>query len=114
MIFTVKKEVNKQIELARNSGIIGSNLEAEIIINCNPKIHKILNSLQPELKFLLITSTVKLKESLEHNLLINVTNSKHSKCERCWHREATVEEDGLCKRCKINITTMEGELRKYA
>lgn len=114
VIFSVKKEVNKQIELARNSGIIGSNLEAEITINCDPKIYKILNSLQPELKFLLITSTVKLETSSEHNLLINVTNSKHSKCERCWHREVTVDENGLCKRCKINTTTMEGELRKYA
>ena len=114
IILLVRKEVNKQIEIARNAGDIGAPLEAEVTIYCNLEIFTVLNQLCSELKFLLITSetTLILKETVTIEVIVNCSNNK--KCARCWHRVITVDEQSLCDRCKINLTTTGGETRIYA
>jgi isoleucyl-tRNA synthetase len=114
IILLVRKEVNKQIEIARNAGDIGAPLEAEITIYCNLEIFTVLNQLCSELKFLLITSetTLILKDTVTIEVIVNCSNNK--KCARCWHRVTIVDEQSLCDRCKINLTTTGGETRIYA
>ncbi len=114
IILSVRKEVNKQIEIERNSERIGSPLEADVIINCNSEVFKVLNSLQEELKFMLITSTTKiiLDETQKFSVIVRCSNNP--KCARCWHRVKKVDDVCLCDRCKINLTTKDGEIRIYA
>ena len=52
----VREAVNKEIENQRNEGKIGSALEAEVYLYCGPDLHKMLDALDDELRFILITS----------------------------------------------------------
>jgi isoleucyl-tRNA synthetase len=118
-VLLIRKEVNKQIEIARGDGTLGSQLEAEVVINCNQAIYQLLEAIQDDLKFVFITSNTNLvlDESLAagtEGFAVQVSCSQHPKCSRCWHRVAGVDEQGLCARCKINLTTQAGETRIYA
>lgn len=115
IILVVRKEVNKQIEVERNAGNIGSGLEAEVAIRCNLEIFEVLNTLQSELKFLLITSSTKIiLDENQSSFYVTVNCSSNPKCARCWHRVTTIDDKCLCDRCKINLTTANGETRIYA
>jgi isoleucyl-tRNA synthetase len=118
-VLLIRKEVNKQIEIARNAGRIGSQLEAEVIVNCNQEIYQLLEVLHQELKFIFITSNTKiaLDKSLAtgvEGFSVQVSCSQQPKCARCWHRVAGIDEQSLCARCKVNLTTQDGETRIYA
>ncbi len=122
IVLTIRKEVNKQIELIRNNNQIGSSLEAEVTIHCNSEIFKILTSIQDlpkEFKFILITSSAEIildqtlnNDPIGFNITINCSNNP--KCARCWHRVKNLNNEQLCYRCTTNITTEQGETRMYA
>jgi isoleucyl-tRNA synthetase len=77
--------------------------------------HAALATLGDDLRFVLITSaaTVKAGDALS----VDVTPSKHRKCERCWHWRADVGSDSahpsLCGRCVANLFGA-GEPRQFA
>ncbi|AYO56142.1 isoleucine--tRNA ligase [Acinetobacter wuhouensis] len=125
-LITVKSAVNKQIEAARNAKLIGSNLSAKVELWANPELKAVLDQLGDELRFVLITSTVIVKDfdaaqgeatDLE-GLRVQVSAAEGEKCVRCWHVLPDVnthlEHPGLCARCIINLPTGQGEERKYA
>lgn len=126
-IRAVRDAVNKEIENQRNAGKIGSALEAEVSLYCGPNLKRILDALENELRFVLITSSAKVIP--EHagpldavvtdvpGLSLKIEASKQPKCERCWHRLSDVGANpdfpGICNRCVENISG-KGEVRKYA
>ena len=125
-LISVKSAVNKQIEAARNAKLIGSNLSAKVELWANPELKTVLDQLGDELRFVLITSTVIVKDfdaaqgettDLE-GLRVQVSAAEGEKCARCWHVLPDVnthlEHPGLCARCIINLPTGQGEERKYA
>lgn len=130
-IRSVRDAVNKEIENLRNEGKIGSALEADVQLYCEPELKAQLDKLHDELRFVLITSHAKvhLKEEMKNvsqkdmtqteipGLSITVLPLSVSKCERCWHRCADVGTHAihptLCLRCVENIEG-EGEVRKFA
>ena len=127
-VLEIKKLVSKYLEEKRVENIIGSSLDADVVINCSESLYKILSIFDKELKFIFITSNVtlnKIKENEIHNaieinnhkLVINVENSKNNKCERCWHKCITVGKNNnynnICERCIENVYK-NGEIRKYA
>ena len=125
-LITVKSAVNKQIEAARNAKLIGSNLSAKVELWANPELKAVLDQLGDELRFVLITSTVIVKDfdaaqgettDLE-GLRVQVSAAEGEKCARCWHVLPDVNthaaHPGLCARCIINLPTGQGEERKYA
>lgn len=125
-LIMVKSAVNKQIEAARNAKLIGSNLSAKVELWANPELKAVLDQLGDELRFVLITSTVIVKDfdaaqgeatDLE-GLRVQVSAAEGEKCARCWHVLPDVnthlEHPGLCARCIINLPTGQGEERKYA
>ncbi len=122
----VKTAVNKAMESARNEGVIGGSLQAEVTLYCDASLRKMLEKLGDELRFVLITSAVKLEnmaggaaaQSTElDNLEITITASQGSKCARCWHHRedvgAVAAHPELCYRCVDNIEG-DGEQRFYA
>ncbi|MGX5202311.1 isoleucine--tRNA ligase [Aliikangiella sp. IMCC44632] len=123
LIDAVKTECNKAIESHRKQSVVGSSLEAELILYANDEIAKVLEKLQDELRFVLITSQAKVVrgeggEATEiDGLGIALTASPHAKCDRCWHRREDVgsvaEHPLLCGRCVSNVDG-EGEQRQYA
>jgi isoleucyl-tRNA synthetase len=112
-----RAQVTKQLEDVRVSGAIGSPLQAEVAVKAAPEKFALLDSLDDELKFLLITSSATIAKVLQASEeSISVTPSSHAKCERCWHYEADVgrnaEHPEICGRCVTNLYGA-GETRKF-
>ncbi|HYD97712.1 MAG TPA: isoleucine--tRNA ligase [Noviherbaspirillum sp.] len=114
----LRASVTKQLEEVRVAGGIGSSLQAEVEIKASGARHAMLASLGDDLKFVFITSQVKLTEvagEAEEGVL--VTPSAHQKCERCWHYRADVgahaDHPGICGRCVSNLFG-DGEKRTFA
>ncbi|MBT5216424.1 MAG: isoleucine--tRNA ligase, partial [Gammaproteobacteria bacterium] len=123
-IHDLNEVVSKSLEIARDQNIIGSSLDAELILYLSPEMENFLKPLRDELHFLFITSTVKLKKLSEmpkgatqgENFAAVVKSVDENKCNRCWHKNSTVgqskQHPELCSRCEDNISK-DGESRSY-
>jgi isoleucyl-tRNA synthetase len=114
----VRAEVMKRLEDVRVQGKIGSSLQAEVEIKAQGSRYAALASLGNDLRFVLITSqagVAELASGAEES--VEVSPSRHPKCERCWHYRADVGADvrhpGLCGRCTANLFG-SGEPRSFA
>ncbi len=126
-VIAVRERVNREIEVQRNAGVIGSSLDADVTLYCVDSMRESLGWLKDELKFITITSSAQLKtiDSVAHmdrdaestDLVIRIEKSKHPKCIRCWHRRADVgtnpQHPEICSRCVDNIEGA-GEARQFA
>ena len=107
--------VNKDIEVLRADGKVGSSLQAEVTLGVDAGDHALLSSLGEDLKFVFITSLLKLQAAPA----LNVTSSTSSsaKCDRCWHYPGDVGQDAarptICGRCISNLFGT-GEVRRFA
>jgi isoleucyl-tRNA synthetase len=126
-VIAVRQAVAKELEKLRVAGGIGSGLDAEVDLYCDPARQVRLHRLGDELRFVFITSYVRvhplearLPEAVEtelKGLYVQVAPSAHPKCIRCWHHREDVgvnkEHPQICARCVQNITGA-GETRSYA
>ena len=126
-VIRVREEVNRQLEVHRTAGTIGSSLAAEVGLYCGEELLSTLNRLGDELKFVTITSNAEIlpiesrssdaSETAIPDLYIHVGKSENNKCIRCWHQEPDVGNDPahpeICMRCVSNISGA-GEQRMYA
>lgn len=123
----VRDAVNKEIEVQRNAGKLGSALEAEIILYADHALLPVLQQVSNELRFVMITSQAQVLPIEQapddavatelSSLMLQVKASTHTKCVRCWHRRADVGSDAqhpeLCHRCVQNVVG-DGEERLFA
>ncbi len=126
-VMLIRTAVSKELEKSRGKGDIGSSLNAELELYCNPTYLEILNQLQGELHFVFITSNASVmaeqfcpEDALQTDVdgvKLKVIVSTHQKCVRCWHQRYDVGEHAehpeLCGRCIENIAG-QGEHRHYA
>ncbi|MBI3187290.1 MAG: isoleucine--tRNA ligase, partial [Gammaproteobacteria bacterium] len=128
-VLQVRTLVSKHLEDLRVAGSIGSSLDAEVDLYCDDALLKTLATLEDELRFVLITSYVRLHPltssspgteqqiDTRHKIRIITSASKHNKCIRCWHYREDVgqhsEHPELCGRCVSNVSG-SGEVRKHA
>ncbi len=109
--------IQKAIEKAREDGVLGSSLEAEIEIEADPEKCKILERIGMELKYVLLTSKVELRKVDRRGLKVMVKKSQYQKCERCWHYLPDVglnaNQPDICGRCVSSLQQKE-ERRMYA
>lgn len=127
-LIEVKTAVNKELEKQRAEKKVGAALSAEVVLYCDDELLARLQTLQDELRFVLIVSAASLKplnesENVEAaatdltGLRVLVQPSAHEKCVRCWHHRPDVgqhaEHPELCGRCVDNISG-SGEQRQYA
>ncbi len=128
-IIAIRDEVNKAIERKRSDGLLGSALEAEVVIYADDNNLSLLAKIEDELRFVLITSSAKVlplsqktdtaEASEKEGLWIEISTSTFEKCTRCWHRREDVNQSpdysGICSRCVENIADNQpGEKRQYA
>ncbi|MDI1244569.1 MAG: isoleucine--tRNA ligase, partial [Rhodoferax sp.] len=111
----LRDAVNKEIEVLRADGKLGSSLQARVALTVGPDDHALLSSLGDDLKFVFITSAMDLHSG--DALAIQVSPSTDTKCERCWHYRDDVGVDSahptLCGRCTSNLFGT-GETRTVA
>ena len=111
----LRDAVNKEIEVLRADGKLGSSLQAKVALTVGPDDHALLASLGADLKFVFITSAMDLHAG--EALAIQVSTSTDAKCERCWHYRDDVGADAahptLCGRCTSNLYEA-GETRTVA
>ena len=114
-IRAIREQVNKDIEVQREQGAIGSSLQANVTLGAAPEDHALLASLGADLKFAFIVSAIHLEAA--GALSIGVNASKDTKCERCWHYQPDVGQHTghptLCGRCVGNLFGA-GETRTVA
>lgn len=126
-ILNFRDEANRALEKARNAGLVGGSLEAELSIYAKDELAADLKQLGDELRFVLIVSRADIKEEeapegayAAENLpcAFTVRKSTAPKCVRCWHYEQDVDCDPeyphLCRRCVENIRSLMGEKRLFA
>ncbi len=114
----VRDGVNKNIEGARNAGLMGSSLEANVKMSVSARaiafkgeeideneIYDYFNALNNELRFVFIVSELEFSKIIDaaefdvdeinfdgakYKLAIKIKASEHKKCSRCWHRVVSV------------------------
>ena len=111
----VRAAATKAIEAVRESGGVGSSLQAELVVEAPENVAAELARLGDDLKFVFITSQATVKVGPE--VKVTVAPSGAAKCERCWHYRSDVGADtahaGLCARCISNLYGA-GETRAFA
>jgi isoleucyl-tRNA synthetase len=127
-VLMVREAVRKELEKLRVEGKIGSSLDAEVDLYCEPELAQTLGSLGDELRFALITSYARIhgdekkpQDAMSDpevpGLWVKAKASEHEKCVRCWHHREDTNKDskhpGLCGRCISNVAG-SGETRKFA
>jgi len=127
-VIQVRESVNKELEVRRTEGKIGSSLEARVMFYADETEKRKLETFGNELRFLLLTSKAEVKNLNEKtsrallvenadNLYLEIQTLEDPKCARCWHRSDEVGKNeqypDICFRCIENITT-EGEKRCFA
>ena len=128
-ILSVKDAVNKQIEDARNQGLVKGSLATEVDLYADESLKATLEALGEELRFVLLTSratvhslsaagaeSARAAEEVK-GLSIRIQVAGHKKCVRCWHHREEVGQveahPELCGRCVENVDGA-GESRQYA
>lgn len=105
----IREDVKKVLEVARKDKIIGSSLEAKVIIYCNGAKYDLLASLKESLKEIFIVSAVEIEKSGEGkftgekntDVTITVEKAAGEKCERCWsYSEDVSDNEKICNRCR--------------
>lgn len=95
----IKQQVLIEYEKLRQQKIIGSNLEASLIIKHGSEYNDILDD-----KNLINIVFGSWDISFEHSdksdeISVVAGKSKFGKCERCWRHIDGIDENGLCPRC---------------
>ncbi len=92
----LRQTVNEAIEPLRREKVLGSGLEADVIV---PE-----GAPEADLAELFITATVNRGQGSE----VTVTRSTDHKCGRCWRLLPEVTEDGaLCNRCDEVVAAID-------
>ncbi len=125
-LLQVRDAVNLGLEQARDEGKIGGALDARVVLFANKDLYSLLKKIEPELRFLLLTSQVELvqaevfpldaKTSSLPDLAISIEQASGEKCARCWQKREEVGHDSqhplICDRCIENVDGV-GEQRLY-
>lgn len=109
-IHAIRDDVQKVLETARASKLIGSSLEAKVTLYCTPKLLPFVQSVEELLPTVLIVSQVAVQGEGQgeytgevDGLSVSVAHADGGKCCRCWSYSDSVKDDGegagLCARC---------------
>ncbi|MDR1240547.1 MAG: isoleucine--tRNA ligase [Oscillospiraceae bacterium] len=97
----ISDSIKKELEKARKSGIIGSSLEADVIIYADKKSGNFIKKASEDIKFASIVSGISVFEG--DSFSIKIEKSDSLKCQRCWMYSKTVGENpdnhDVCSRC---------------
>jgi isoleucyl-tRNA synthetase len=112
---SVRDEVLKALEEARNNKLIGTGLEAQVAITAPHPLYSVLKRYEGQLRYLFIVSSVSLTEGSGNGasgVRVEVKKADGQKCERCWNYSTHVGEDKnyptVCERCSVVLKEIDG------
>jgi isoleucyl-tRNA synthetase len=117
-LHTVRDQVLKELEAARNNKLIGSGLEAQVTVSAADSVYSALSKYKDQLRYLFIVSAVTLEQVPSGNgagaLKVQVSKAVGQKCERCWNYSTHVGEDPVyptvCERCSAALKEIEAAM----
>src|SRR5579885_2924122 len=111
---SVRDEVLKALETARNEKLIGTGLEAQVLIKASDPVYSLLKKYEAQLRYLFIVSQVHLAQGSGNGTSgthIAVKKADGAKCDRCWNYSTHVGEDKtyptVCERCSAVLKELE-------
>jgi len=111
----VRDETLKALEEARNNKLIGTGLEAQVIVAASDPIYSALERHKDQLRYLFIVSAVTLVQGSGNGtggVHVEVKKADGLKCERCWNYSTHVGEDKnyptVCERCSVVLKEIGG------
>ncbi|MEP6789487.1 MAG: class I tRNA ligase family protein, partial [Acidobacteriota bacterium] len=100
-VFSIRDEVLKALEDARNNKQIGSSLEAKVILTTDAATTRLLLDYYEQLRYIFIVSQVEVHEG--DAFKVEIQKADGQKCERCWNYSTRVGEFSewptVCERC---------------
>jgi len=100
MIMDLREKILKEIELVRESGVIGSSLDAALEITVSEKNYKFFKNYEDTLREALIVSAVTINSG---EFSIKVVKAGGEKCPRCWNWRKDIGTDSdhpdICEKC---------------
>ena len=118
-LITVRGEVLKTLEVARQNKSIASGLEARVQLVATGELALLLEEYRRMLPMLFIVSQVELlqgqpagaQESELPGLQVRIERASGQKCARCWNYSERVGEDSehprVCERCSAALREIE-------
>jgi isoleucyl-tRNA synthetase len=118
VLFSVRDEALKALEIARQEKVIGRSEDATITIHAPESTQKLLERYREDLRFLLIVSGVEVVPAPPGNgnapLRVTAIKAPGEKCERCWFYSTHVGENEryptVCERCSKALEEIESTL----
>jgi isoleucyl-tRNA synthetase len=111
---SVRDDVLKVLEEARNNKLIGTGLEAQVTVTAPDPVYSVLSRHAAQLRYLFIVSAVNLVQGAGNGtggVQVEVKKADGSKCERCWNYSIHVGEDKkyptVCERCSAVLKELE-------
>ncbi|MGM9636925.1 MAG: isoleucine--tRNA ligase [Eubacteriales bacterium] len=110
-IFTLRDDVMKALELARNEKKIGKSLDADVTVYARGENLTLLKSFADQLASLFIVSKAEISEETapadaftetDSGIAVLVRTAEGTRCDRCWMYTDDAVSDGegfVCKRC---------------
>ena len=112
---SVREQVLKELEGARNAKQIGKAVEAQVKIAASEPVYSVLARYRDQLRYVFIVSAVTLEQKSGNGtgpVTVSVSKADGQKCERCWNYSVHVGEDknypGVCERCSAVLKELEG------
>ncbi len=108
-IFSIRDEVLKALEEARNAKEIGSSLEAKVVLRTDAETARFLLPYYEDLRYIFIVSQVEVHE--EGYFSVKIEKADGAKCERCWnysiHTGESAKYPTVCERCVAALSEIE-------
>ena len=111
---SVRDDVLKALEEARNNKLIGTSLEAQVLLTASDPLYALLKRHEAELRYLFIVSSVTLSQGAGNgtgSVRAEIKKADGQKCERCWNYSTHVGEDKnyptVCERCSPVLKEIE-------
>ncbi|HMT06359.1 MAG TPA: isoleucine--tRNA ligase [Pyrinomonadaceae bacterium] len=109
-LFSIRDNVLKSLEDARGEKLIGSSLEAKVVLHTDAETTRFLLDYYEQLRYIFIVSQVEVRES--EAFAVEIIAAVGEKCERCWNYSTRVGEfekwPTVCERCNDALAEIVG------
>jgi isoleucyl-tRNA synthetase len=102
-LLEIRTIVQASLEAQRRDKVIGSALEAKVVLKADEATQTFLRPYEADLPALFIVSQVSVEGGSQGGMAVDIRRAEGSKCERCWNYRSAVgafkDHPTLCDRC---------------